>query len=170
MLCTWAVEVIGIPEAQNAYLFAFSIHFCPSFNLISYHTFSVIYVCCPAEAPLFTSVHCDRAPHTQQAHNHIIVLQNYEAINVQCTSMSKLLNSNFYVTFLASTFSQIIWDIVHDPPFNFEHPYMTFILFASLQVKVDLCPISSPWQRAKINNYFSIFGTAWQLFTLGASL
>ena len=39
MLCTWAAEVMGIPVAQNAYLFAFSIHFCPSFNHLS-HIFS----------------------------------------------------------------------------------------------------------------------------------
>ena len=39
MLCTWAAEVMGIPVAQNAYLFAFSIHFCPSFNQLS-HIFS----------------------------------------------------------------------------------------------------------------------------------
>ena len=26
--------------------------------LINYHTFSVIFVCCTAEAPLFTAVHC----------------------------------------------------------------------------------------------------------------
>ena len=39
MLCTWAAEVMGFPVAQNAYLFAFSIHFCPSFNHLS-HIFS----------------------------------------------------------------------------------------------------------------------------------
>ena len=28
--------------------------------LIIYHTFSVIFVCCPPEAPLFTAVQCDK--------------------------------------------------------------------------------------------------------------